>query len=153
VADIVVEGIPEFDKMLATFVVDSDLAARNIVTKGALIIERNAKLEFRGRPAGSQRTSKKTGRVYYAGAPKFPAAPPQPTNRTGNLQASIRMQKVTGLGAGRWQSDTGPSVKYGPYVNFGTSRARAFPFMTNGFKNSLKEIQELAETEWAAAQS
>ena len=150
-AEIIISGVSEFDKALRLDIAKSDLAARNIVTKGALIIERKAKEEFRARPSGSQRTSK-TGRTYYQGAPKYPATPPNPTQRSGNLRNSIRMQSVTSLGSGRWQSDTGPSVKYAGYVEYGTSRSREFPYMTPGVKNSNEEINRIAQEEWRLAQ-
>ena len=150
-AEIIISGVSEFDKALRLDIAKSDLAARNIVTKGALIIERKAKEEFRARPSGSQRTSK-TGRTYYQGAPKYPATPPNPTQRSGNLRNSIRMQSVTSLGSGRWQSDTGPSVKYAGYVEYGTSRSREFPYMTPGVKNSNEEINRSAQEEWRLAQ-
>jgi HK97 gp10 family phage protein len=151
VAEIIISGISEFDKALKFDIAKSDVAARNIVTKGALIIERKAKEEFRARPGGSQRTSK-SGRVYYQGAPKYPAVPPQPTQRTGNLRNSIKTQQVTSLGVGRWQSDTGPSVKYAGFVEYGTSRSREFPYMTPGVKNSNEEINTIAQEEWRLAQ-
>jgi hypothetical protein len=150
-SEIVVSGVSEFDNRLDEMTAKTDIAARNIVTKGALIIGDESKAQFRPRPAGSQRTSKKTGRIYYAGAPKYPAAPPKPTTRSGNLRSSIRTINVTKLGASRWSSDTGPTVKYGIYVDYGTSRARAFPFMELGLLNSETKLKALAETEWATA--
>jgi HK97 gp10 family phage protein len=151
VAEIIISGISDFDKALRFDIAKADAAARNIVTKGALIIERKAKEEFRARPSGSQRVSK-SGRVYYQGAPKYPATPPKPTQRSGNLRNSIRTQSVTSLGSGRWQSDTGPSVKYAGYVEYGTSRSRQFPYMTPGVKNSNEEINRIAQEEWRLAQ-
>jgi len=151
VAEIIISGISEFDKALNFDIAKADTAARNIVVKGALIIERKAKEQFRARPSGSQRTSK-SGRVYYQGAPKYPATPPRPTQRSGNLRNSIKTQQVISLGAGRWQSDTGPSVKYAGFVEYGTSRSREFPYMTPGVKNSNEEINTIAQEEWRLAQ-
>ena len=150
-AEIIISGISEFDKALNFDIAKADTAARNIVVKGALIIERKAKEQFRARPSGSQRTSK-SGRVYYQGAPKYPATPPRPTQRSGNLRNSIKTQQVISLGAGRWQSDTGPSVQYAGFVEYGTSRSREFPYMTPGVKNSNEEINTIAQEEWRLAQ-
>jgi len=150
-SEIIISGISEFDKALRFDIVKSDAAARNIVTKGALVIERMAKEEFRARPSGSQRVSK-SGRVYYQGAPKYPAVPPKPTQRSGNLRNSIRTQSVKSLGTGRWQSDTGPSVQYAGFVEYGTSRSREFPYMKPGVKNSYEEINRIAQEEWRLAQ-
>lgn len=150
-AEIIISGISDFDKALKADIAKSDVAARNIVVKGAFVIERKAKEEFRARPSGSQRTSK-SGRTYYQGAPKYPATPPKPTQRSGNLRNSIKTQQVTSLGAGRWQSDTGPSVKYAGFVEYGTSRSREFPYMTPGIKSSYEEINSIAQEEWRLAQ-
>lgn len=148
---IILVGYREFELSMLKLNAKSDVAARNIVTKGALVIERKAKEVFNPRPSGSQRTSK-SGRTYYQGAPQYPATPPKPTQRSGNLRNSIRMQAVTSLGAGRWQSDTGPSVKYAGYVEYGTSRSREFPYMKPGIKSSASEIYKLAQEEWRLAQ-
>ena len=149
--EVIISGINEFDNGLKLSMAKADIAARNIVTKGALVIERKAKEGFNPRPSGSQRTSK-SGRTYYQGAPKYPATPPKPTQRSGNLRNSIKTQQVTSLGAGRWQSDTGPSVKYAGFVEYGTSRSREFPYMTPGIKSSYEEIYKLAQEEWRLAQ-
>ena len=145
--EVIISGINEFDNGLKRSMAKADIAARNIVTKGALVIERKAKEGFNPRPSGSQRTSK-SGRTYYQGAPKYPATPPKPTQRSGNLRNSIKTQQVTSLGAGRWQSDTGPSVKYAGFVEYGTSRSREFPYMTPGIKSSYEEINSIAQEEW-----
>ena len=149
--EVIISGINEFDNGLKLSMAKADIAARNIVTKGALVIERKAKEGFNPRPSGSQRTSK-SGRTYYQGAPKYPATPPKPTQRSGNLRNSIKTQQVTSLGAGRWQSDTGPSVKYAGFVEYGTSRSREFPYMTPGIKSSYEEINRIAQEEWRLAQ-
>ena len=150
-AEVIISGINEFDNGLKRSMAKADIAARNIVTKGALVIERKAKEGFNPRPSGSQRTSK-SGRTYYQGAPQYPATPPKPTQRSGNLRNSIKTQQVTSLGAGRWQSDTGPSVKYAGFVEYGTSRSREFPYMTPGIKSSYEEINSIAQEEWRLAQ-
>ena len=150
-AEIIISGINEFENEMKRNILRMDTAARNIVQKGGLVIERKAKEGFNPRPSGSQRTSK-SGRTYYQGAPKYPATPPKPTQRSGNLRTSIKTQQVTSLGAGRWQSDTGPSIKYAGFVEYGTSRSREFPYMTPGIKSSYEEINSIAQEEWRLAQ-
>ena len=150
-SEIIISGINEFENEMKRNILRMDTAARNIVQKGGLVIERKAKEGFNPRPSGSQRTSK-SGRTYYQGAPKYPATPPKPTQRSGNLRNSIKTQQVTSLGAGRWQSDTGPSIKYAGFVEYGTSRSREFPYMTPGIKSSYEEINSIAQEEWRLAQ-
>lgn len=146
----VVQGLGEAEIALAQKKLYADIAARNFVMKGALIVEANAKKHFRGRPGGSQRTSKRTGRTYYMGAPKFPANPPDPTKRSGNLYASIQSGRPMKTSTG-WSNTSGTELKYAPFVNYGTSRARPFPFMTNGLKDSIETLRALAEAEWSRA--
>lgn len=128
----------------------ADIAGERIVVKGSLILEAAAKKEFLPRPLGSMRVAQKTGRVYYAGAPDYPANPPHPTQRTGNLRNSIGMRYVKRLGYGRWESGTGPNMMYGPYVEYGTTRSRKFPYMEPALHKSWLKLQELANKEWKA---
>lgn len=135
-------------KVLEGSKVKASAAAERIVRQGSVIISNNAKREFRARPLGSQRTSQRTGRRYYLGAPLYPAEPTRPTNRTGNLSASIGTRDVIHRGYGRWESLTGPNLYYAPYVEYGTTRSRPFPYMKPALEKSRVALQELAAREW-----
>ena len=150
-AEIIISGINEFENEMKRNILRMDTAARNIVQKGGLVIERKAKEGFNPRPSGSQRTSK-SGRTYYQGAPKYPATPPKPTQRSGNLRNSTRFQGIKQMGIGRWMSQTGPTVQYAPFVEYGTSHAREFPYMRTAVKDSNEEINRIAQEEWRLAQ-
>ena len=150
-SEIIISGINEFENEMKRNILRMDTAARNIVQKGGLVIERKAKEGFNPRPSGSQRTSK-SGRTYYQGAPKYPATPPKPTQRTGNLRNSTRFQGIKQMGIGRWMSQTGPTVQYAPFVEYGTSHAREFPYMRTAVKDSNEEINRIAQEEWRLAQ-
>jgi len=136
-------GMKEWQERLAKMQELAVIGAERFVREGGLIIASNAKREFRGRPLGSRKVSKK-GRVYYAGAPKYPASPPRPTNRTGNLASSINLQQVRRFSGGA-ESLTGTYVKYAPYVNYGTERSRPFPYMEPALEKSMPKLKELAE--------
>ena len=150
-SEIIISGINEFENEMKRNILRMDTAARNIVQKGGFVIERKAKEGFNPRPSGSQRTSK-SGRTYYQGAPKYPATPPKPTQRTGNLRNSTRFQGIKQMGIGRWMSQTGPTVQYAPFVEYGTSHAREFPYMRTAVKDSNEEINRIAQEEWRLAQ-
>ena len=150
-SEIIISGINEFNDGMKRNILRMDTAARNIVQKGGFVIERKAKEGFNPRPSGSQRTSK-SGRTYYQGAPKYPATPPKPTQRTGNLRNSTRFQGIKQMGIGRWMSQTGPTVQYAPFVEYGTSHAREFPYMRTAVKDSNEEINRIAQEEWRLAQ-
>lgn len=150
-SEIIISGQQGFLNGLRTNKEKGSIAARNIVTKGALIIASTVKEEFRSTPAGSRRVSR-TGHVYWAGAPYYPAQPPNPTTRSGHLKASVRPTGAAFMVApGTWQSTTGPHINYGGYVDYGTSRSRKFPYMELGVKDSEDRIAALAEAEWAEA--
>jgi hypothetical protein len=136
-------GMNEWQERLVKMEKLAMTGAEKFVREGGLIIASNAKREFRGRLLGSKKTSKK-GRVYYAGAPKYPAQPPRPTNRTGNLASSINLQQVRRFNGGA-ESLTGTHVKYAAPVNYGTERSRPFPFMEPALEKSMPKLRELAE--------
>ena len=135
--EIIITGTNEFSAGLYKDIAKADLAARNIVTKGAEVIKENAKKEFRPQQPKS-----------------VPAVPTRPTERTGNLKGSIEMLGAPRpLGKGTWMSQTWPKreIKYAGYVEYGTSRAAPYPYMKPGFKKSEKEIEILAMEEWRLA--
>ena len=150
-SEIIISGENEFENEMKRNILRMDTAARNIVQKGGFVIERKAKEGFIPRPSGSQRTAK-SGRVYYQGAPKYPANPPKPTQRTGNLRNSTKLQGIKQMGIGRWMSQTGPTVQYAPFVEYGTSHSREFPYMQTAVKDSNEEINRIAQEEWRLAQ-
>ena len=145
-----VSGIPEFDRSIMAMVERVNVASRKIVERGGLMIASDAKRSFRQRPSGSQRTSAKTGKIYFSFKPPFQAQPPRPTNRTGHLSDSIRIQGISAIPGG-WMSLTGPSMFYAPYVEYGTARMRKEPFMEAAEALNLVKIEELAKVEWTKA--
>lgn len=159
---IFVSGYKEFDTALDAITAATDEGARNIVTKGSLIIAGKAKDQYRQRPGGSMRVSQNPpwnpkfkshiGRVYYDGAAPYQAVPPRPTIRSGATRSSIRTLAVKALDAGVWMSLTGPTTPYAVFPEFGTTHIHTpFPAMGNGLKAAEDEIQSLAEEEWAKA--
>jgi hypothetical protein len=122
-------------------------AARLFVTQGGLMLEADVKDRgFNPRPAGSQRVSK-SGRTYYVG----PATPPKPTQRTGNLRNSFVYRNTQRTATG-YKSETGTYIKYAPYVDYGTSRSRKFPFAEDGVARILPRLNTLAQELFRKAQ-
>lgn len=137
-----------FIKDLSKLKFASNEAARAWVTRGGLMLEADVKEKgFRPRPPGSQRTSK-SGRIYYAG----PATPPKPTQRTSNLRNSFVYRNTTRTAFG-YKSETGTYVKYAPYVDYGTSRSRKFPFAEDGVARILPALTILADDLFRKAQT
>ena len=137
-----------FIKDLSKLKFASNEAARTWVTRGGLMLEANVKSEgFNPRPADSQKTSA-SGRVYYTG----PAKPPKPTQRTGNLRNSFVYRNTTRTAFG-YKSETGTYIKYAPYVDYGTSRSRKFPFAEDGVARILPALTILADDLFRKAQN
>lgn len=144
---IYLNGVSEFEDAMKSAPDLVDKAARNIVEKGGLIIASEAKRQFRPRPGG-QRTSKKTGRIYYSFASPYNAVPPTPTSRSGHLQASLNLISVSPVRGG-WMSLSGTKVPYAGFVEYGTSHMAKEPYLETSLKDSESKIQRLAEEEWA----
>jgi hypothetical protein len=151
-AEIIVSGEIKFAQALQADKLKMSLAAQRFVTEGADIIADSAKEQWRSRPAGS-RTVSKTGRVYYRGNGPYKAERPNPTIRTGNTRNSIRRRYVKDLGEGKWESGTGPSTEYAPFVEFGSRyiQSPAFPFMKMGVENAEGRLRTLADRLFAQA--
>jgi HK97 gp10 family phage protein len=136
-----------------------ELAGRKIVEDGGLLVASKAKKSFRPYPGGKTVSSHKPwnpkfqshiGRIYYSFAPPFQAAPPQVTRRSGELQSSINLINVSKTFGG-WMSLTGTWLKYAGYVEYGTGRMAKEPFMEKALEDSIPELMELAQEEWAKA--
>jgi HK97 gp10 family phage protein len=139
--EVVITGVNQFSAGLYKEVAKADIAARNIVTKGAEVIKTEARKQFRP-------TQPKTVK----------AIPTSPTNRTGQLQNSIEMQgSAIPQGKGMWLSKTGPTIYYAGYVEYGTSRMTqspypvGYPYMKPGLIKSEPAIFAIAEEEWRRA--
>ncbi len=139
-------GIPKFDESILELKVKVDEASRRIVERGGLMIASDAKRLFLTRPSGSQRTSKK-GKIYYSYKPPYQAQPPHPTNRSGALSRSIKIQSVEKVEGG-WKSSTGPSMMYAPYVEYGTTKMRPEPYIGKSLNDGMGKLAELARLEW-----
>lgn len=129
----------------------SSEAARQFVTRGGLMLEADVKDKgFRPRPSGSQRTSK-SGRIYYNATGENAPVPPKPTQRTGNLRNSFVYRNTRRTATG-WESQTGTYIKYAPFVDYGTSRARKFPFAEDGVARIMPRLDALANELFGKAQ-
>jgi HK97 gp10 family phage protein len=109
---------------------------RAAVQAGGLIFEAEIKKQIRGgHPKGT-----KTGAA--------PGGPPQ--NITGNLRRSVTMSPVHGTGL-RFEVEIGPSASYGPYVNDGTNRMPAYPYVKPGADKAEPAAHAIITAAWARA--
>jgi hypothetical protein len=147
---VILEGKNEFIDQLEGKKEAASLAARNIVTKGRLIVATKARKVFKPFPGG-RRTAKTSGRTYYVFIPPFEATPPTPTNRSGALSKSIVGGPVTKVGLGMWQGIVGTINHIAPYVEFGTKFMVKEPFLETGLRSSESDLEALADAEWEKA--
>lgn len=139
-------GVPEFDKAIVGLTLKVDEASRRIVELGGLKIASDAKRLFLTRPSGSQRKSK-AGRIYFSFKPPYQAQPPAPTNRSGALSRSIKIQRISPIKGG-WKSETGPDRFYAEYVEYGTSKMQKEPFIGKALDDGTEGLTEIARIEW-----
>ena len=154
-----VRNIKAFEKAITAQAVKVEQASRIIVSKAGALIEREARMEFRPRPIGSEKRSAKG--VYYKTNGPYAPQPPKPTSRSGLLKSSITTD-VTRIGPGNYMSRTGPTLKYGKSVDQGTKdyaklvetgggKRRAFPYLSTGFEKARPMLPIIYREEWARA--
>jgi HK97 gp10 family phage protein len=103
---------------------------------GGLIFEREIKRQIQGgHPKGT-----KTGAT--------PGGPPQ--NITGNLRRSVTVSPPQGSGL-RVSVDIGPSASYGGFVNDGTPRMPAYPYVPPAVKIAEPQAHAVIVSAWARA--
>lgn len=106
------------------------------VQAGGLIIEASMKKQIKGgHPKGT-----KTGAT--------PGGPPQ--NITGNLRRTVSTGPVQGAGL-RYSVDIGPSASYAGFVNDGTSRMPAYPFVKPGADQAEPAAHAAIVAAWVRA--
>jgi len=157
---VILEGKNEFLNELEGKKEAASLAARNIVTKGRLIVATKARKTFRPYPGGRKVSQNPPwnpafkshiGRTYYVFIPPYQAQPPNPTNRSGQLAKSIVGGPVVKVGVGAWSGTVGTILQYGGFVERGTSHMTKEPFLETGLRNSAEDLKALAELEWEKA--
>jgi HK97 gp10 family phage protein len=93
------------------------------VLKACLIVEREAKTSM---------------------SPNGPSAPGEPPAvDTGRLRASITHRLEGGGYDSKTRGYVGTNVEYGPYLEFGTSRMAARPWLTPALEKHKEEIKRL----------
>ena len=85
-------------------------------------------------------TGPKSGRVYRRGGVthQASAAGQYPASDTGRLAASVRMELPT---AGDMTGRVGTAVEYGPFLEFGTSKMAARPWLLRSFEEAKVGVE------------
>ncbi|MET0039887.1 MAG: HK97-gp10 family putative phage morphogenesis protein [Dehalococcoides mccartyi] len=125
-ADISVEGLDGLQSKINGDKIIQD-TAKDALTKAAIIVTNQAKLNASGRPG--------------------------PNVQTGRLRKSIAWQ-LDGAALPAW-AKVGTNVEYAPFVEFGTRRMKAYPFLNPALEQKQDEISDIlgdaakaVEAEW-----
>jgi hypothetical protein len=152
---VIIRNVKEFDKSVEEMIARVNRASEIIVRQGGQVVARESKKIFLGSPTKKGPNGRGKGQQGQ----KSPSWP-RPTNRTGHLRDSIRVE-VKNLGNNAWESTTGPTTIYGRRVELGgTSRTngrtivtRPFPYMEPGFEASKPELRAIYRKVWTEAVS
>ena len=152
---IIIRNVKEFDKGVEEMIARVNRASEVIVRQGGQVVARESKKIFLGSPTKKGPNGRGKGQQGQ----KSPSWP-RPTNRTGHLRDSIRVE-VRNRGDNAWESTIGPTTIYGRRVELGgTSRTnghtivtRPFPYMEPGFEASKPELRAIYRKIWTEAVS
>ena len=152
---IIIRNVKEFDKGVEEMIARVNRASEVIVRQGGQVVARESKKIFLGSPTKKGPNGRGKGQQGQ----KSPSWP-RPTNRTGHLRDSIRVE-VRNRGDNAWESTIGPTTIYGRRVELGgTSRTnghtivtRPFPYMEPGFETSKPELRAIYRKVWTEAVS
>ena len=118
------------------------------LTRAAIIVNRTAKelLSVSGTgvrgPSGKMvRAVKRTRKTFYGAFPSRPGEPPR--KQTGRLRGSVAWELISGLAA-----RVGTNVKYGRYLQLGTSRMGKRPWLDVALKRSVPQITSIMNAPW-----
>lgn len=112
--DVKVEGMEVLQSKIGDGKIIRD-TAKDALTKAAIVVKNQAKLNASGRPG--------------------------PNVQTGRLRKSITWQ-IDGAALPAW-AKVGTNVEYAPFVEFGTSRMKAYPFLSPVLEQKKDEISDI----------
>ena len=110
------------------------------VMAGAFVLETKIKV--------SMSASSHSGKMYAGHRASAPGE--TPAVDTGNLVNSIKSELVSSSDTDAW-ANVGTGVEYAEYLEFGTSRMEARPFMRPAYDENVEQITETVKT-WAKRQ-
>lgn len=110
-----------------------DLAAKTIVTRGAALMEKEAKANFSG--------AHKKGQPHVGGD--------KPNVVTGTLRRSIRSAPVTRLGMAEYGTSVSPSTVYARRVELGYRGSKGYPYFRPAAEKVRPQLEALAKATWA----
>ena len=133
-------------KQVFTLATEHNLIA---MKKAALVVERDVKTHFTTDGTGRSSRRTKTGKRHFASLPGQP-----PAVDTGVLRASIMGQaKIEGIGITgkvgpdidhiRAEAPAGTDVEYGYYLELGTKKMKARPYLRPSLRRTAKKVKQI----------
>jgi hypothetical protein len=111
----------------------AEKASKTIVSKGGLMVTREAQANFQG--------SHRQGQPHVGDD--------KPNIVSGDLRRSIRPDPVVRVGLFEYATTVGPRLLYGRAVELGYMTRRAFPYFMPAATKVQPQLRALAEETWA----
>ena len=136
-ATVVIKGLPELQKALRASDKRMEAALRSALPAGGAVVTAAARHTV---PVwtGKLKRSLGSGKVEGTGQSLYLRVGVRPGFGTRSRGASVKGQTRKARAAMRWNE--GDPVKYGPYVERGTSKMRARPFLVPALNDNVAKI-------------
>lgn len=147
--EIDIQGLSQLTRQLGELTGDADAALLEVITRAVTDTRRLAVQGIERGPASGRvythhfwtDANGKLRRGRERAKPHRASAEGQyPMNDTGRLATSIAVENPA---IGRMRGAVGTDVMYGRYLEFGTSRMRARPWLLRSFKTATADIEKL----------
>ncbi|TAK97609.1 MAG: hypothetical protein EPO08_21035 [Rhodospirillaceae bacterium] len=134
-AKVSIEGLDAFFRDLNQKAENLDRAARTITVQSAAAVEGAAKRNFIG--------AHRRGMPHVGGN--------RPNVVTGQTRRSIITDPVRHSAPGMWETQVGPTVRWGRRLELGLPPTRAFPYLAPGVASTEALRRSIAITQWGRA--
>lgn len=128
--DIQIDGLSQLTRKLSELVGDADAVMVETITRLAVDTQRHAAQGIQRGPA--------SGRIRADGS-RASAPGEYPMTDTGRLASNVAVDLPS---AGRLRAIVGTNIVYGRYLEFGTSRMRARPWLLPSFKKATADVEQ-----------
>jgi len=120
------------------------------LSRAAIVVDRDAKelLSVAGTgvvgPGGAVvRAVKRTRKTIYGAFPSSPGSPPH--KQTGHLRRSVTWELIQGV---KMLARVGTNVKYGRWLELGTSRMLPRPWLVRAFRDAMPTVKSILTAPW-----
>jgi|AKVG01.1.fsa_nt_gi HK97 gp10 family phage protein len=130
-----IEGLEEFNKAITRFAKDNEKETDRLLADMAFDTQQEA-VDLIRKPSKPGKTYKRRGVTHTASAPFNP-----PNADTGNLMSNIKVVRERMLNY--TVGTRGSGAPYGLYLEFGTSKMKARPWLSPAVDKILKQYKSV----------